>query len=120
MGKQIRSHSVVDTTTFSSERLDKIKTSCDDESDQRIALTKMLDNIKELIKQKELKETKAIIGRRLSAIDDLVITGQGDDNGFQEAQLTGKEDCGITLVDGTKGERIGTSPGIGRYCSGVM
>ena len=52
-GKQIRSHSVFDRTTLSSKRLRDMKTTWDnEESDQRKALTKMLDNMKELIRSR--------------------------------------------------------------------
>jgi hypothetical protein len=69
-GKQIRSHSVFDRTTLSLKRLREMKTTWDnDKSHQIKALAKMLENLKELIKEQEEKESKAIHARRLSALD---------------------------------------------------
>ena len=69
-GKQFRSHSVFDRTTLSSKRLREMKTTLEnEESDERKALAKMLDNLQELIKEQEMNESKAIRARRLSALD---------------------------------------------------
>ena len=69
-GKQFRSHSVFDRTTLSLKRLREMKTTWENEdSDQSKALAKMLENLKELIKEQEENESKAINGRRLSAVD---------------------------------------------------
>ena len=69
-GKQFRSHSVFDRTTLSLKRLREMKTTWEnEESDQRKVLAKMLENLKELIKEKEENESKARRARRLSALD---------------------------------------------------
>jgi hypothetical protein len=65
--KQFRSHSLFDRTSLSLERLREMKTTWDnEESDQRKALTKMLDNMKELIKEQEENNSNAFEARRLS------------------------------------------------------
>ena len=91
-GKQFRSHSVFDRTTLSLKRLREMKGTWDnEESDQRKALTKMLENLKELIKEQEENESKAIRARRLSALDTSAMSKIVCDKiGFQKNQEKGK------------------------------
>ena len=90
-GKQFRSHSVFDRTTLSLKRLREMKTSWDnEESDQRKSLSKMLENLQELIKEQEENECKAIIARRHSALDTSGMSKVVCDKiGFQNNQEKG-------------------------------
>ena len=68
--KQFRSHSVFDRTSLSLKRLKEISINWDnEETNQRRALCKLLNTMKELIKEQEEKETKSNITRRLSALE---------------------------------------------------
>ena len=90
-GKQFRSHSVFDRTTLSLKRLKEMKTSWDnEESDQRKSLSKMLENLQELIKEQEENESKATRARRLSALDTSGMSKVVCDKiGFQNNQEKG-------------------------------
>ena len=68
--KHYRSHSVFDASSVSLKKLKEMKTTWDDEeSNQRKTLTKMLDNLKNIIKEHEEEESRKNITRRLSALD---------------------------------------------------
>ena len=107
MCKQFRSHSVFDGTSLSLERLREMKITWDnEESDQRKALTKMLVNMKELIKEQEEKHSNAFKVRRLSVLDTSEMAKvQCDTIGFQNIDDNGMIIVG-SLLEGEKMDNV--------------